>query len=234
MTDTAGRWTVHASDRTLAASLGFADPDKREPRHELACQYLATDEGLARLGKAVVDPIVEGLPLPSLEDFRGERRLEPAGFQMPPSPEVAVVKGDHRYQHVVGFLDLVLLARYKHVWDGEKVRRSWNQVTCQGEQRWEAHRGEDGRVFSIVVEVKATPTPASDVVRQLNLYRQFYVPLCRPCLWLVVTTYPVTEADLRTFEAASIGHARLGRSFDAWCELQRRERSSGGAASIEL
>jgi hypothetical protein len=229
MTDTAGRWTVHASDRTLAASLGFADPDKREPRHELACQYLATNEGTARLADSILTPILDGISPWKTPLFRGERRVELEDIG-PPKPEKAIIKGHEQYRTVIGFVDLVFPYTIKRSWSGEEGWESYDHRAGKYQVCWKADNGhcyDDGR---LAVEVKATPVPASDVVRQLNLYREFFKAHC----WLVVTTYPIAEADLRTFEAASIRHARLGKSFDAWCEQQRRERSSGGAASIEL
>jgi len=43
---------MHAHDRTMLARFGFADPDKREPLHDLACQYLASADTVAgRLGE---------------------------------------------------------------------------------------------------------------------------------------------------------------------------------------
>lgn len=44
---------MHSSDRTLLASLGFADPDKKDRRHTLACQYLAQPEVMARVVESV-------------------------------------------------------------------------------------------------------------------------------------------------------------------------------------
>jgi len=32
---------MHSHKRTLLASLGFNDPDKKDSRHNLGCQYLA-------------------------------------------------------------------------------------------------------------------------------------------------------------------------------------------------
>jgi hypothetical protein len=36
---------AHSFDTTLLARLGFADPDRKKPEHDLACQYLR-DTGL--------------------------------------------------------------------------------------------------------------------------------------------------------------------------------------------
>jgi hypothetical protein len=46
---------AHTSDRTLLASLGFADADKKDRRHTLACQYLCEPDVGQRLW-ARVDP----------------------------------------------------------------------------------------------------------------------------------------------------------------------------------
>ena len=51
---------MHSSDRTLLASLGFADADKKDKRHTLACQYLAQPEMMAR----VVNHILGGITAP--------------------------------------------------------------------------------------------------------------------------------------------------------------------------
>lgn len=40
---------MHANERTLIANLGFSDPDKKNPLHDLACQYLAMDENRLKI-----------------------------------------------------------------------------------------------------------------------------------------------------------------------------------------
>lgn len=42
---------AHSSDRTLLASLGFQDPDRRSNTHTLACQYLCEPDVTAKIGK---------------------------------------------------------------------------------------------------------------------------------------------------------------------------------------
>lgn len=43
---------AHAHDRTLLAKLGFADPDKKDARHDLACRYTALPESGLAIAKA--------------------------------------------------------------------------------------------------------------------------------------------------------------------------------------
>lgn len=52
-----GSGGMHSHDRTLLSKLGFSDKDKREPRHDLACQYLRQPDVLMRLfGARVLAP----------------------------------------------------------------------------------------------------------------------------------------------------------------------------------
>ena len=39
---------THTHDKTLLASMSFADPDKRNSLHDLACQYMAASENAMR------------------------------------------------------------------------------------------------------------------------------------------------------------------------------------------
>lgn len=82
---------AHTSDRTLLASLGFADPDKGDRRHTLACQYLCQPATAARLW-ARVRPSV--LPPPAAADLR-------------PAMEIAISK-DRGF--LIGFWDVTIVA----------------------------------------------------------------------------------------------------------------------------
>jgi hypothetical protein len=44
-----GKVMTHSHDRTLLASLSFGDPDKKDPMHDLACEYLSQQEQARRL-----------------------------------------------------------------------------------------------------------------------------------------------------------------------------------------
>ena len=71
---------MHAHDRTLLASLGFADRDKQNPRHALACRYLCRPE----VAEKLIDGLVEKTKLAvDVECVMG--KLE---------TEVAILKGE--------------------------------------------------------------------------------------------------------------------------------------------
>ena len=65
---------VHSHDRTLIAKLGFADADKQDPRHDLACEYLATDNRLLTVFE--FEPLK---PRDNWQETVGTRLLLPKG-----------------------------------------------------------------------------------------------------------------------------------------------------------
>ncbi len=81
-------------DRTLLAQLGFADPDKGEPRHDLACRYLALRENRLPLWQAV-----------GLDKLRSDEVQRQAPTPQRPSFEVRLATPSG---YTVGFLDVVL------------------------------------------------------------------------------------------------------------------------------
>jgi DNA polymerase len=93
---------MRSQDRTLLASLGFADPDKGNPLHTLACQYLAEKEQ-------------GGLLLSSL--YKKPAALDLFTAQL----EVPVSKGYGSYKSTIGWMDLFLRARWPDGSRGEAV-----------------------------------------------------------------------------------------------------------------
>lgn len=86
---------MRAMDRTLLASLGFADGDKRDGRHELACQYMARPE----IAQAVILTTV-GSYLPEGWRFLA-KNYGGSQFERP------LNKGEGKYRTTVGFIDLI-------------------------------------------------------------------------------------------------------------------------------
>lgn len=83
---------MHSHDRTLLASLGFNDPDKRNRLHDLACQYFCQKEVAGRLAELV--------------KFRNPtRRIELYHAET----ERLITKGEGQYRSHIGFIDCELL-----------------------------------------------------------------------------------------------------------------------------
>lgn len=112
---------MSAADRTLLASLGFADPDKKDQMHDLACEYLS-----------------QGVRPQRIVEF-----VEPEGKLVGSQVEFQISKGEGQYRTTIGFVDVLL------EWAGPQRK---------------------GR---IIVEVKIARVGIGDIVRQLNVYREY-------------------------------------------------------------
>jgi hypothetical protein len=138
---------AHSSDRTLLASLGFQDPDRRDRTHTLACQYLCEKETAAKVGRMLwpqahhptpeVAPFVRTYPKPVAYESEDQRRapVEPRGwFEMAPvsaTTEVAIHK-DRGF--LVGFWDVRLGFGAKRVaWTmGDEIRADVEETIHYG------------------------------------------------------------------------------------------------------
>lgn len=220
---------MHSHERTLLASLGFADADKRDRRHDLACQYLSQSENARALVQLFVDSID---PEPFEEDVKhgyGPVVIEREGsrqFIIKDQPRVTtefpVTKGEGQYKTTVGFLDVVIRDWLKL----ENVfmeRRRTYETQPWGE--WISRTQEIDLPRAVLVEVKITPVGAGDIIRQINLYREFLPErnqdnTKRP--WVVATAFQMTHGDVDQFKAVDITHVRLGEKFDQFVEQQRQ------------
>src|SRR5579875_2087926 len=123
--------SMRSHDQTLLARLGFSDPDKKDPRHDMACRYLSQPEQVLAMARL--------LGMPKLPDVGAEQvvRCNSDGWASPDGTselrvrvaehrtkadghvEAPVSKGEGRYKVTVGFLDVLgtweLAARY-HGW----------------------------------------------------------------------------------------------------------------------
>jgi hypothetical protein len=93
-----------AADRSLLAKLGFADPDKRSPLHDLACQYVAQPAIADSIGLTVTEAGIAS-------DLKFEAS-KCAQFECP------ISKGEGQYKTTVGFVDVILPMGYarEHRW----------------------------------------------------------------------------------------------------------------------
>lgn len=229
---------MHAHDRTLIASLGFADPDKNSAVHDLGCQYLALPENHARLGRM----LLEGNKLfPKYNSTRAALGFASDGrrvtvqtvgrlaFDHPAKPvmETPIVKGEGKYRTIVGFIDVCLpyVARWSETatWEGADAPGVWREDTAA--QRW-TRDGSTAITFPLCVEVKSGAVHVGEVLRQVALYREFerdpvgYMlndrTLNIPIKWVLASRCHLSEADIATLRDAGVTHVRLGPAFDKW------------------
>lgn len=166
---------THTKDKTLLASLSFGDKDKKDRRHDLACQYLIQPEVAMKIVTAFRDP---NLPR---ELTIGEEVTFTGG-----SLEIPLTKGHNQYKTFIGFID--------------------------GSLSFESVESE----YRIFFEVKINPETAGNVLRQLNLYKEFM----DSSVQLLVTAYDVSPLDQALFKENEIVCVRLGEAFDEFVRAQ--------------
>ena len=124
---------AHAHDRTLLSSLAFGDPDKKDPLHDLGCQYIARPEVMSAMGmthahsfKASPFDGWEKHPTSEKYWFKGQEVLLETEIASRPGQDVSLdlpikagratfdsmlVKGEGKYATTIGFIDVVV-SRY--------------------------------------------------------------------------------------------------------------------------
>jgi len=236
---------MHSHDRTLLAKLGFADADKGDRRHDLACRYLATPEVARRLIASIYPDTPTVVDLHDGLVEREGRKL----FSIEDGPhhqlEAPVSKGEGQYKTTIGFVDLLLRFSVVEVFAG---RRRWRFEQGCGPERWSAYMSEtrikelpwsDWREESALrehrlpcllgVEVKIRPVGVGEILRQVNLYRE-YQPTTT---WVAATAFPMTAADVASLREQKVRHALLGRGFEEFVRRTDAE-PQGQADSVEL
>jgi hypothetical protein len=222
---------MHSHDRTMLSSLGFADPDKKDRRHDLACQYLAIPDVAGQIIDILVRPSLSARTKDVDErKFRG-RVVYEFGELYRPRFEEPIVKGEGQYRTVVGFLDVVLPFSWTFRQEGE-------MRAFEGDP-WQPHENTFGSTSAVILEAKIYPVGVGDIVRQVNLYREFRkIPegsIDLPYHWCVATAFDLSAADVSMLRESRVRHIRLGEAFEEWCEAARSESEDAVLAdSINL
>lgn len=235
---------MHTHDRTLLASLGFADKDKRDRRHTLACQYLCQPEVAVRLwsrlyptfGEAMVLPEVVEMGAPPSEYGSSPPFDHPAscdvmwdGAHTSATTEVGIYRGNG---FLVGFWDVVLGAT--------AAGYGWAESVLEyGRPRYTGDHGPPLRrrftpaprrlMFGTMrIEVKANYVDVADIARQIEVYQSGTIREIhgerRPIV--VATCYTMPPADRETLAAKNIHHVYLGDGFKAYCRSREAETVS--------
>jgi hypothetical protein len=139
-----------STESTMLQRMGFLDHDRKLPEHDRACIELATDP--AALARAL------GI------DF------DSAAAKL----ECPLQKGDGKYATTVGFID-ALVTSYKHLtsrYCDTEIGHRYHGVTVPCASCVE----EELRHVSalMLVEVKTKIENIGDLLRQMNLYREYF------------------------------------------------------------
>ncbi len=222
---------MHAHDRTLLSSLGFADPDKSSNRHSLACQYLAHPLTAPKIAQCVFCKEEREEWWKVGKDGRycmtehADQYLKAELTRH--RCEVPVSKGEGRYKTTVGFLDSLLeysVTFNRSTRSRVSVEKAASEHRCPADTQWgDWHDGGVSTFTSqrqVVVEVKITPVNADQVIRQIALYRE-YLPT--GCTFALVADFPILDVEAAMLSNARIRWIALGANFDSYCDMNERQ-----------
>jgi hypothetical protein len=206
--------TMHAHDRTMLAKLGFADADRKEAKHDLACQFLTQPKPMEAIGRLFGNQPKSPITVVKNTgyNFDFDKFISVASLT-----EVPISKGNGQYQTTVGFLDVSL--KYHNVY---KLRQN-------GSIGEDTPESEQFGGFYACIEVKIQPVPISDCIRQITLYQQYVTPYNyghhwddRWIMgWLLATPWTINANEAAALDAHQIKHVRLGKNFDDFCNQSK-------------
>lgn len=164
----------HSYDRTLVQSLAM-DPDRKLPGHDAAVMKLA---GVA---SAVADIVVAA--------SRRDEDYEVVSTRC--TLERIVTKGEGAFRAHIGFVDLVIEASIKEPCRCRPACRRHGT----GDAVWHT------AVEQIAVEVKTSRVSVGDLLRQINLYREY---LQGRWLWACWANCTYSEQEVAMLKAQRV------------------------------
>lgn len=233
---------MHSHDRTLIARLGFSDPDRKDPRHDLACQYVVEQrEQIARMALSDLSLKV------TAEDLRhvAWRKADRAGFSCPTCGtrvgrgcrcneiDAAIAK---KFGVSAGDLRIVCdmhaeceqiiqkgEGQYRTTIGFADVYITGHRVVQLGGERYLGYPER-----AIGVEVKIQPISWAEVLRQIRLYAE-YLPAE---VWVLAAAYAVSASDVEMLQANDVMTVRLGSKFETWAKAQAKKPRKSTAREI--
>lgn len=205
---------MHSHDRTLLSKLGFSDPDKKDPKHDLACLFLREEATREMIGKwllAQFPVLPEGAVGHHPKDVKIGR----------PVIEYHLQKGEGQYATTIGFLDVLYqpLINVCHIDKAQECDANWKPV---GEPK--LTRADEELRWLMFAEVKVHPVGVGDILRQMNLYSTYLHAnswRSRPAKFLpnglVVTAWSPSRVERQAVTDAGFGWLTLGDRFQQWC-----------------
>lgn len=218
---------THSHDRTLLARLGFQDPDLKEPVHDLACEYVSLEENALKLRElaapATLDPNGEHYN----ERYSGtfNRCVTESKFSVTSHIECAISKGiDPRYKTTIGFLDVKIdwTSQFRAV--GTFTKNVYSKTERKYVKSIDPVQVDDwlsGPEGTVAVEVKIHPIGVGELVRQINLYRE-YAPTAytygsyRRVDFVACVAFDVDEYYRDALIREHVALVKLGDKFHAW------------------
>ena len=227
---------TRSSQQTYIQRLGFQDKDKSNPRHGLACEYLAE-----RLIQSVfLDPLTEkDIFLGAFQNFVDECKDKDVAISKKGAFKDAVrlalpnfYRDAREMLSTSRFTDTPIKSKS---YGGSVFINGFADVLIYGllyvqsgfdilDDNVEAHLSPqyDGsssyaRCSSILGEVKITPEPAESILQQIKFYREF-VDVKRV---IILVDFDAPQLK-RITQGSDIEVYRLGESFEKWAQSREK------------
>lgn len=216
----------HAHDNTMLARLGFRDVDRGVPEHDMACQYMGQPAQIGRLVEMILRPVAKPLlakkysiqvemkgtfPFERTDSKETRWRIDRTVF------EKQIIKGRDKYRTTIGFADLFVDVTRE---DFYRIVDVYEKI--DHEDWWSQDQS------SFLIEVKANPVSASEILRQVGLYREYLRDMMGALEFkkvdltcIAATLYPLAPADRAMLRSQGVYTIRLGEPFQAWLAAQR-------------
>jgi hypothetical protein len=244
---------MHAFDRTLLAKLGFGDPDKGSSAHDLATHYLLLPENIQKVLSYLFgrDPTLRW----ELKGTSVEAPISKGDGQY--KTTIGFIDGCAKFdlfrrrteEHInaqkAGIVEKRRLLEEKKRKDEETDRQHEEWCKQQGIPPYASTREyeevpdlveewENLWDWMLFIEVKIHRVPMGDVIRQVKLYNEYLNMLHSSdrSVWVVVTQYDLSEAELSMLSGQHIHHFKLGESFKQW--FDSREGGQKKVANLEI
>lgn len=204
---------MHSKDRTLLAQMGFADPDRKETRHELAIQYLVRPDVAEAMTTLLNRGSAARINFMMYDGNEGDLVSETQfSHLLRVSTEVHIGKGEGKFRNTVGFLDI----------EYDVAVRKANERNDDGKHPFKYTS------FRQVVEVKINPVPTSDLIRQINLYREYHSAF----RWVAALAYSISEEDAQLLKMSNIRHIRIGDKFTQYVQARKTDSRESEAPEV--
>lgn len=226
---------MQSFDKTMLSKLGFDDPDKKDRRHDWACQYVAQQVVAEVIGgvvfrnrlargkscRAILDEYQSGSHaagvhlLTFLAENKWDSGFSSLGFSKS-NVERHLQKGQGQYATTIGFLDAVLNFRASFVVCSHKTHRP---PPFAKPEDWDISLSS--AAAHVLVEVKINPVDVGAIIRQLSLYMDYWQTGDSARAAVVACAFPLQVEDVSTLAGEGITYMPLSNKFDEY--VKRRE-----------
>lgn len=209
----------HAHEKTLLARLGFSDPDRKEPLHDLACMYLSRPEAAGKIALLPGEKTLQEWQKNPVIGIGHKKE----GITFAAAFERMICSG----RFTVGFVDLTLQFECVENRDGEMHKRYFPDGYRDGEWKpaeWKSVIAKHNASFSwrACVEVKIQRFGVGEVIRQINLYRANDSYQSNDH-WILASPHSLPADERSALLTANITPIRLGPAFLQWVEERKQQ-----------